>query len=91
MTSNENSLQEKKLYLRQMSQHFKEMADNQTNQTQRVIANTFSKNADIMQDLYSQIQSLSTELTNAKSQIQQLNSKVTQLSEANQRKEKVSG
>jgi methyl-accepting chemotaxis protein len=91
MTSNENSLQEKKLYLRQMSQHFKEMADNQTNQTQRIIANTFSKNADIMQDLYSQIQRLSTELTNAKSQIQQLNSKVTQLSEAKQSKEKVSG
>jgi methyl-accepting chemotaxis protein len=91
MTSNENSLQEKKLYLRQMSQHFTEMADNQTNQTQRVIANTFSKNADIMQDLYSQIQRLSTELTNAQSQIQQLNSKVTQLSEAKQSKEKVSG
>ena len=91
MTSNKNSLQEKKLYLRQMSHHFKEMADNQTNQTQRVIANTISKNADIMQDLYSQIQRLSTELTNAKSQIQQLNSKITQLSEAKQSKEKVSG
>ncbi|HEX7207585.1 MAG TPA: hypothetical protein VF233_05340 [Nitrososphaeraceae archaeon] len=72
MTSNKNSLQEKKLYLKQMSQHFKEMADKQTNQIQRVIANTFSKNADIMEDLYSQIEGLSIQLTNAKSEIQQL-------------------
>ncbi len=89
MTYNKNSLQEKKLYLKQMSQHFKDMADKQTNQTQRVIANTFSKNADIMEDLYSQIEELSTELTNAKSEIQQLRSSMSvQLSEIKQYTEK---
>ena len=89
MTSNKNSLQEKKLYLKQMSQHFKEMADKQTNQTQRVIANTFSKNADIMEDLYSQIEELSIQLTNAKSEIQQLRSNMSvQLSEIKQNAEK---
>jgi|ERR671920_1980720 hypothetical protein len=89
MTSNKNSLQEKKLYLKQMSQHFKEMADKQTNQIQRVIANTFSKNADIMEDLYSQIEELSIQLTNAKSEIQQLRSNMSvQLSEIKQNVEK---
>ena len=89
MTSNKNSLQEKKLYLKQMSQHFKEMADKQTNQSQRVIANTFSKNADIMEDLYSQIEELSTELTNTKSEIQYLLSNMSvQLSEIKQNTEK---
>lgn len=89
MTSNKNSLQEKKLYLKQMSQHFKEMADKQTNQIQRVIANTFSKNADIMEDLYSQIEGLSTELTNTKSEIQYLLSNMSvQLSEIKQNTEK---
>ena len=89
MTSNKNSLQEKKLYLKQMSQHFKEMADKQTNQIQRVIANTFSKNADIMEDLYSQIEELSTELTNTKSEIQYLLSNMSvQLSEIKQNTEK---
>ena len=89
MTYNKNSLQEKKLYLKQMSQHFKEMADKQTNQTQRVIANTFSKNADIMEDLYSQIERLSIQLTNAKSEIQQLRSSLSvQLSEIKQNAEK---
>ena len=89
MTSNKNSLQEKKLYLKQMSQHFKEMAYKQTNQTQRVIANTFSKNADIMEDLYSQIEELSTELTNTKSEIQYLLSNMSvQLSEIKQNTEK---
>lgn len=89
MTSNKNSLQEKKLYLKQMSQHFKEMADKQTNQTQRVIANTFSRNADIMEDLYSQIEELSTELTNTKSEIQYLLSNMSvQLSEIKQNTEK---
>jgi ABC-type transporter Mla subunit MlaD len=89
MTSNKKSLQEKKLYLKQMSQHFKEMADKQTNQTQRVIANTFSKNADIMEDLYSQIEELSTELTNTKSEIQYLLSNMSvQLSEIKQNTEK---
>ena len=89
MTSNKNSLQEKKLYLKQMSQHFKEIADKQTNQIQRVIANTFSKNADIMEDLYSQIEELSIQLTNAKSEIQQLRSNMSvQLSEIKQNAEK---
>ena len=89
MTSNKNSLQEKKLYLKQMSQHFKEMADKQTNQIQMVIANTFSKNADIMEDLYSQIEELSIQLTNAKSEIQQLRSNMSvQLSEIKQNVEK---
>ena len=89
MTSNKNSLQEKKLYLKQMSQHFKEMADKQTNQIQRVIENTFSKNADIMEDLYSQIEGLSIQLTNAKSEIQQLRSNMSvQLSEIKQNAEK---
>ena len=89
MTSNKNSLQEKKLYLKQMSQHFKEMADKQTNQIQRVIANTFSKNADIMEDLYSQIEGLLIQLTNAKSEIQQLRSNMSeQLSEIKQNAEK---
>lgn len=89
MTSNKNSLQEKKLYLKQMSQHFKEMADKQTNQIQRVIANTFSKNADIMEDLYSQIEGLSIQLTNTKSEIQYLLSNMSvQLSEIKQNTEK---
>jgi hypothetical protein len=89
MTSNKNSLQEKKLYLKQMSQHFKEMADKQTNRTQRVIANTFSKNADIMEDLYSQIEGLSIQLTNTKSEIQYLLSNMSvQLSEIKQNTEK---
>ena len=89
MTSNKNSLQEKKLYLKQMSQHFKEIADKQTNQIQRVIANTFSKNADIMEDLYSQIEELTTELTNTKSEIQYLLSNMSvQLTEIKQNTEK---
>ena len=89
MTSNKNPLHEKKIYLKQMSQHFKEMADKQTNQTQRVIANTFSKNADIMEDLYSQIEELSIQLTNAKNEIQLLRGSMSvQLSEIKQNAEK---
>jgi methyl-accepting chemotaxis protein len=80
MSSDRNSLQEKRLYLKQMSQHFKEMADKQRDETKRVIANTFSKNSDVLEDLYSQIERLSSELRDAKSQIQQLNNKITQLS-----------
>ena len=82
MSSDKNSFQEKKLYLKQMSQHFKEMADKQSDYTKKVIANTFSKNADILEDLYSQIEKLSTELRDAKSQIQNLNNKITQLPSA---------
>jgi methyl-accepting chemotaxis protein len=80
MSSDRNSFQEKRLYLKQMSQHFKEMADKQRDETKRVIANTFSKNSDVLEDLYSQIERLSSELRDAKGQIQQLNNKITQLS-----------
>ena len=63
-----------------MSQHFKEMAAEQGDETKRLIANTFSKNADILEDLYSIIERLTSELREAKSQIQQLDSKIMQLS-----------
>ncbi len=36
-----------------MSQHFKEMAGKQDDETRKVIANTFSKNADILEDILS--------------------------------------
>jgi hypothetical protein len=52
-----------------MSQHFKEMAGEQGDETKRVIANTFSKNADILEDLYSLIERLTSELREAKSHI----------------------
>jgi methyl-accepting chemotaxis protein len=80
MSSDRNSFQEKRLYLKQMSQHFREMAGKQRDETKRVIANTFSKNSDVLEDLYSQIERLSSELRDAKSQIQQINNKITQLS-----------
>jgi hypothetical protein len=80
MSTNRNSVQEKKLYLKQMSQHFKEMAGEQGDETKRLIANTFSKNADILEDPYSIIERLTSELREAKSQIQQLDSKIMQLS-----------
>jgi methyl-accepting chemotaxis protein len=80
MSTNRNSVQEKKLYLKQMSQHFKEMAGEQGDETKRLIANTFSKNADILEDLYSIIERLTSELREAISQIQQLDSKIMQLS-----------
>jgi gas vesicle protein len=79
MSTNRNSVQEKKLYLKQMSQHFKEMAGEQGDETKRLIANTFSKNADILEDLYSIIERLTSELREAISQIQQLDSKIMQL------------
>ena len=82
MSVDKNSVQEKKLYLKQMSQHFREMAGKQNDHTKKVIANTFSKNADILEDVYSQIEKLSTELRDTKSQIQQLNTKIIQLSSA---------
>jgi mannitol-1-phosphate/altronate dehydrogenase len=74
MSTNRNSVQE------QMSQHFKEMAGKQGDETKRVIANTFSKNADILEDLYSIIERLTSELREAKNQIQHLDSKIMQLS-----------
>jgi hypothetical protein len=80
MSTNRNSVQEKKLYLKQMSQHFKEMAGEQGDETKRLIANTFSKNADILEDLYSIIERLTSELREAKNQIQHLDSKIMQLS-----------
>lgn len=80
MSSDRNSFQEKKLYLKQMSQHFREMAGKQRDETKRVIANTFSKNSDVLEDLYSQIERLSSELRDVKSQIQQINNKITELS-----------
>jgi methyl-accepting chemotaxis protein len=80
MSTNRNSVQEKRLYLKQMSQHFKEMAGEQGDETKRLIANTFSKNADILEDLYSIIERLTSELREAISQIQQLDSKIMQLS-----------
>jgi methyl-accepting chemotaxis protein len=80
MSSDRNSFQEKRLYLKQMSQHFREMAGKQRDETKRVIANTFSKNSDVLEDLYSQIERLSSELRDAKNQIQQLDSKIMQLS-----------
>jgi hypothetical protein len=39
----------------------------------KVIANTFSKNANIMEDLYSETERLSTELVELKRHIQNLN------------------
>ena len=53
-----------------MSQHFKEMAGKQDDETRKVIANTFSKNADILEDIYSQLEGLSSDLGEVKSQIQ---------------------
>ena len=63
-----------------MSQHFREMAGKQRDETKRVIANTFSKNSDVLEDIYSQIERLSSELRDANSLIQQLSNKITQLS-----------
>ena len=63
-----------------MSQHFREMAGKQRDETKRVIANTFSKNSDVLEDIYSQIERLSSELRDANSLIQQLGNKITQLS-----------
>ena len=80
MSSDRNSFQEKRLYLKQMSQHFREMAGKQRDETKRVIANTFSKNSDVLEDIYSQIERLSSELRDANSLIQQLSNKITQLS-----------
>ena len=80
MSSDRNSFQEKRLYLRQMSQHFREMAGKQRDETKRVIANTFSKNSDVLEDIYSQIERLSSELRVANSLIQQLSNKINKLS-----------
>ena len=62
-----------------MSQHFKEIAERQRgNETQRVIANTLSKNADIMADIYLYIR-LIMELKEVKNQNEQLCNMIGQL------------
>ena len=83
-----NSVQAKKDYLNEMSQHFKQIAERQNNKTKKIIANTFSKNAEIMEDLYSQIERLSIELRDTRTQIEQLRSMIKQLSEIKQNGEK---
>jgi hypothetical protein len=75
-----NSLDEKKVYLIKMGQHFKEIAERQRcNETERVIANTLSKNADIMADIYTLIERLTLELREVKSQNEQLRQRVEQM------------
>jgi hypothetical protein len=76
----DNSLEAKKEYLNKMSQHFKEIADRQyNNETQRVIANTLSKNADIMIDIYSLIETLTMELREVKNENERLRQMVSQM------------
>jgi hypothetical protein len=76
----DNSLEAKKEYLNKMSQHFKEIADRQyNNETQRVIANTLSKNADIMTDIYSLIETLTMELREVKNENERLRQMVSQM------------
>ena len=78
----DNSLEAKKEYLNKMSQHFKEIADRQyNNETQRVIANTLSKNADIMADIYSLIETLTMELREVKNENERLRQMVSQMNE----------
>ena len=51
----DRSLEAKKEYLNKMSQHFKEISDRQdNNETQRVMAKTLSKNADIPNSIIKQ-------------------------------------
>ena|ERR687890_229075 len=76
----DSSLEAKKEYLNKMSQHFKEIADRQyNNETQRVIASTLSKNADIMADIYSLIETLTMELKNVKNENERLRQMVAQM------------
>jgi hypothetical protein len=76
----DNSLEAKKEYLNKMSQHFKEIADRQyNNETQRAIANTLSKNADIMADIYSLIETLTMELREVKNENERLRQMVSQM------------
>jgi hypothetical protein len=79
-TMQDSSLEAKKEYLNKMSQHFKEIADRQyNNETQRVIANTLSKNADIMTDIYSLIETLTMELREVKNENERLRQMVSQM------------
>jgi hypothetical protein len=76
----DNSIDAKKVYLIKMSQHFKEVAENHVgNETQRAIANTLSKNADIMADIYTVIENLALELRNIKSENEQLRQMILQM------------
>ena len=76
----DNSLEAKKEYLNKMSQHFKEIADRQyNNETQRVIANTLSKNADIMTDIYCLIETLTMELREVKNDNERLRQMISQV------------
>ena len=79
-TMQDSSLEAKKEYLNKMSQHFKEIADRQyNNETQRVIANTLSKNADIMADIYSLIETLTMELREVENENERLRQMVSQM------------
>ena len=76
----DGSLEAKKEYLNKMSQHFKEISDRQdNNETQRVMAKTLSKNADIMADIYSLIETLTMELWNVKNDNERLRQLVAQM------------
>ena len=76
----DRSLEAKKEYLNKMSQHFKEISDRQdNNETQRVMAKTLSKNADIMADIYSLIETLTMELWNVKNENERLRQLVAQM------------
>jgi hypothetical protein len=77
--SSDSSLEAKKEYLNRMSQHFREVADRQyDNKTLRAIATTLSKNADIMADIYSLIQTLTIEIGNAKKENKELREAIAQ-------------
>ena len=76
----DTSIQSKKEYLNKMSQHFKEIAERQyNNEDRKAIANTFSKNADIMADIYSLIDSITIELKNVKSENEKLHQMILQM------------
>ncbi len=76
----DTSIDAKKVYLNKMSQHFKEIAESRVgNETQRSIANTLSKNADIMADIYSIIEKLMLELRYVKSENEQLRQMILQM------------
>ncbi|HYZ96780.1 MAG TPA: hypothetical protein VE524_09320 [Nitrososphaeraceae archaeon] len=76
----DTSIDAKKVYLNKMSQHFKEIAESHAgSETQRVIANTLSKNADIMADIYSIIEKLTLELRYVKSENEQLRQMILQM------------
>ena len=76
----DTSIDAKKVYLNKMSQHFKEIEESRAgNEPQRAIANTLSKNADIMADIYSIIEKLMLELRYVKSENEQLRQMILQM------------